>query len=310
MDILYLAVYLLILLLTVIFTLYLLGRMWFALSPFVINLYFSEQKNWYGDWNSNRFIIVLSLSVISLLLSLFWGLSILEKIKEAQLDITSILFYVFLQFLCFVLLEGKMDHPFKPYAAYKKFHKEKYDERFVFKNQIGIKETFLLHSEEIKKEIQHSKQNLTEEILKHKNVSQGIHQLATENNQLLKTSDFDFEIRNTAHLILADVMAEYHISKTSEQVLSDFLLRKKKSGKIVFIKKPTNGVAVRPVFDFFSKFTDLFERCKKKEITETDDETKQVEAIKIINEIVLATDKDGKQEENPIDSKNFSKYLN
>ena len=104
MDILYLAVYLLILLLTVIFTLYLLGRMWFALSPFVINLYFSEQKNWYGDWNSNRFIIVLSLSVISLLLSLFWGLSILEKIKEAQLDITSILFYVFLQFLCFVLL--------------------------------------------------------------------------------------------------------------------------------------------------------------------------------------------------------------
>ena len=105
-------------------------------------------------------------------------------------------------------------------------------------------------------------------------------------------------------------MAEYHISKTSEQVLSDFLLRKKKSGKIVFIKKPTNGVAVRPVFDFFSKFTDLFERCKKKEITETDDETKQVEAIKIINEIVLATDKDGKQVENPIDSKNFSKYLN
>ena len=85
--------------------------------------------------------------------------------------------------------------------------------------------------EEIKKEIQHSKQNLTEEILKHKNVSQGIHQLATENNQLLKTSDFDFEIRNTDHLILADVMAEYHISKTSEQVLSDFLLRKKKSGK-------------------------------------------------------------------------------
>ena len=90
--------------------------------------------------------------------------------------------------------------------------------------------------EEIKKEIQHSKQNLTEEILKHKNVSQGIHQLATENNQLLKTSDFDFEIRNNSHLILADVMEEYFISKISEQVLSDFLLRKKKSGKIVFIK--------------------------------------------------------------------------
>lgn len=310
MDILYLAVYLLILLLTVIFTLYLLGRMWFALSPFVINLYFSEQKSWYNDWNSNRSIIVLSLSVISLLLSLFWGLSILEKIKEAQLDVTSILFYVFLQFLCFVLLEGKMDHPFKPYAAYKKFSKEKYDERFIFKNQIGTNETILLHSEELKKVIQNSKENLSEEIFQQKNVFQEIHQLATENNQILKTSDFDFEIRNTEHLILADVMAEYYISKTSEQVLSDFLLRKKKSGKIIFIKKPTNGVGVRPLFDFFSKFTDLIERCNKRESTEADNETKQVEAIKIINEIVLATDKDGKQVKNPIDSKNFSKYLN
>jgi len=203
-----------------------------------------------------------------------------------------------------------MDHPFKPYAAYKKFHKEKYNERFVFKNQIGTKETILLHSEEIKKEIQNSKQDLTEEILKHKNVTQEIHQLETENNQLLKISDFDFEIRNTAHLILADVMEEYYISKTSEQVLSDFLLRKKKSGKIIFIKKPTNGVGVRPLFDFFSKFTDLIERCNKRESTEADNKTKQVEAIKIINEIVLATDKDGKQVKNPIDSKNFSKYLN
>lgn len=310
MDTLYLAVYLLILLITVIFPLYLFGRVWFALSPFVINLYFSEQKSWYNDWNSNRSIIVLSLSVISLLLSLFWGLSILEKIKEAQLDVTSILFYVFLQFLCFVLLEGKMDHPFKPYAAYKKFSKEKYDERFIFKNQIGTNETILLHSEELKKVIQNSKENLSEEIFQQKNVFQEIHQLATENNQILKTSDFDFEIRNTEHLILADVMAEYYISKTSEQVLSDFLLRKKKSGKIIFIKKPTNGVGVRPLFDFFSKFTDLIERCNKRESTEADNETKQVEAIKIINEIVLATDKDGKQVKNPIDSKNFSKYLN
>lgn len=310
MDTLYLAVYLLILLITVIFPLYLFGRVWFALSPFVINLYFSEQKSWYNDWNSNRSIIVLSLSVISLLLSLFWGLSILEKIKEAQLDVTSILFYVFLQFLCFVLLEGKMDHPFKPYAAYKKFSKEKYDERFIFKNQIGTNETILLHSEELKKVIQNSKESLSEEIFQQKNFFQEIHQLATENNQILKTSDFDFEIRNTEHLILADVMAEYYISKTSEQVLSDFLLRKKKSGKIIFIKKPTNGVGVRFLFDFFSKFTDLIERCNKRESTEADNETKQVEAIKIINEIVLATDKDGKQVKNPIDSKNFSKYLN
>ena len=308
MDTLYLAVYLLILLITVIFPLYLLGRMWFALSPFVINLYFSEQKNWYNDWNTNRFIIVLCLFLISSVLSLFWGLSILEKIKEAQIDFTSILFYTLLQILCFVLLEGKMDHSFKPFAAYRKFRENKYDERFVFAKQVRTDDAILLHSEEIKKEIQISKQSLSQEILQQKNVSEEIHQLATENNQLLKTSDFDFEIRNNANLILADVMEDYFISKDSEEILSDFLLKKRKSGKIIFTKTARNGVSVQPILDFFSKYTDLIEKCKNKEVNE-EETTTQSEAIKIINEIVLANDKHGIPKKDPIDPKNFSKYL-
>ena len=308
MDTLYLAVYLLILLITVIFPLYLLGRMWFALSPFVINLYFSEQKNWYNDWNTNRFIIVLCLFLISSVLSLFWGLSILEKIKEAQIDFTSILFYTLLQILCFVLLEGKMDHSFKPFAAYRKFRENKYDERFVFAKQVRTDDAILLHSEEIKKEIQISKQSLSQEILQQKNVSEEIHQLATENNQLLKTSNFDFEIRNNANLILADVMEDYFISKDSEEILSDFLLKKRKSGKIIFTKTARNGVSVQPILDFFSKYTDLIEKCKNKEVNE-EETTTQSETIKIINEIVLANDKHGIPKKDPIDPKNFSKYL-
>ena len=308
MDTLYLAVYLLILLITVIFPLYLLGRMWFALSPFVINLYFSEQKNWYNDWNTNRFIIVLCLFLISSVLSLFWGLSILEKIKEDQIDFTSILFYTLLQILCFVLLEGKMDHSFKPFAAYRKFRENKYDERFVFAKQVRTDDAILLHSEEIKKEIQISKQSLSQEILQQKNVSEEIHQLATENNQLLKTSDFDFEIRNNANLILADVMEDYFISKDSEEILSDFLLKKRKSGKIIFTKTARNGVSVQPILDFFSKYTDLIEKCKNKEVNE-EETTTQSETIKIINEIVLANDKHGIPKKDPIDPKNFSKYL-
>ncbi|KMQ71462.1 hypothetical protein ACM44_06425 [Chryseobacterium koreense CCUG 49689] len=237
-----------------------------------------------------------------------WGLPLLEKIKFGDIDITSIFFYIFLQSLCFVLLEGKMDHSFKPYAAYKKFHKEKYAERFVFTKKIGTKETILLQSKKITEEIKNSKQSLSEEILQHKNVSEEIHHLATENNQLLKTSDFNFEIRNTANLILADVMEDYFISKDSEENLSNFLLRKRKSGKIIFTKTARNGVSVQPILDFFSKYTDLIEKCKNEEINE-EKITTQVEAIKIINEIVLANDKHGNPVEIPINSKNFSKYL-
>ncbi len=308
MDTFYIAVYLIVLLLTIFFPLYLAGRVWFAFSPFVINYYSSEQKNWYNDWNTNRFIIVLCLFLISSVLSLFWGLSILEKIKEAQIDFTSILFYTLLQILCFVLLEGKMDHSFKPFAAYRKFRENKYDERFVFAKQVRTDDAILLHSEEIKKEIQISKQSLSQEILQQKNVSGEIHQLATENNQLLKTSDFDFEIRNNANLILADVMEDYFISKDSEEILSDFLLKKRKSGKIIFTKTARNGVSVQPILNFFSKYTDLIEKCKNKEINE-EETTTQSEAIKIINEIVLANDKHGIPKKDPIDPKNFSKYL-
>lgn len=308
MDTFYLVVYIVVLILNIIFPLYLLGRMWFALSPFVINLYFSEKKSWYNDWNSTRFIIVFTLFVISFGISFLWGLPLLEKIKFGDIDITMIFFYIFLQSLCFVLLEGKMDHSFKPYAAYKKFHKEKYAERFVFTKKIGTKETILLQSKKITEEIKNSKQSLSEEILQHKNVSEEIHHLATENNQLLKTSDFDFEIRNNANLILADVMEDYFISKDSEENLSNFLLRKRKSGKIIFTKTARNGVSVQPILDFFSKYTDLIEKCKNEEINE-EKITTQVEAIKIINEIVLANDKHGNPVEIPINSKNFSKYL-
>lgn len=109
MDTNYIAVYVIVLLVTIFFPLYLAGRVWFAFSPFIINYYSSEQKNWYNDWNTNRFVIVFSLFAISLLFSIFWGTSILEKIQVEQIDIITILFYTLLHIICFVLLEGKMD---------------------------------------------------------------------------------------------------------------------------------------------------------------------------------------------------------
>ncbi len=55
-------------------------------------------------------------------------------------------------------------------------------------------------------------------------------------------------------------------------------------------------------------YTDLIEKCKNKEIN-GEETTTQSEAIKIINEIVLANDKHGIPKKDPIDPKNFSKYL-
>lgn len=309
MDTIYIAVYVIVLLVTIFFPLYLAGRVWFAFSPFIINYYSSEQKNWYNDWNTNRFLIVFSLFAISLLLSIFWGTSILEKIQVEQIDIITILFYTLLHIICFVLLEGKMDHSFKPFSAYRRFREKKFSERFVFTKQLGPEETIISHSEEIKKEIQNSKVILSEEILQHKKVSHEIQQLATENNQLLKTSDFNFEIRNTADLILADVMQDYFISKESEASLEDFLLRKRKTGKLVFTKTARNGVSVQPIFEFFSRYTDLIDRCKKTHSNSDGNIKTRAEVVKIINQMVLAVDKHGEPQKDPIDAKNLSKFL-
>jgi len=302
---LYLFAYLFVLLLTILFPIYILGRLWFAISPFFINYFTSEKRNWYNDWNNDRFIIVFSLCIASFLLSSFWGLSLLEEIKQSNLQLTSIFFYIILQVICLILFEVKMDHPFKPYSAYKIFQKKKYNERFVFSE--ASDEAGVLQTEELKREIRDSKGIILEELQQHKEVAGEIHHFTKESNELLKKSDFIFDIKNNSNLILADVMSNYFISKDSESILEDFLLRKRKSGKITFTKTARNGVSVQPILDFFSIYTNLMEKCKEKENGEIS--ISQVEAVKIINELVVAKDKHGNPVENPINAQNFSKYV-
>lgn len=294
--------YSLLLILTLAIPVYLFGRVWFALSPFFINYYQSEKNIWYNGWNTNRFVIIILLTAVSISLSIFWGKRILQDIPQMKIELSSILFYLLLQLICFVLLEQKMEHPFKPYLAYKLFSEKKYNERFVFKEENNLEDKIGFHTNEIKKEIQYSKESLSEEIEQHKNISKDIHQLATENSRLLKTSDFPFEIRNTAHIILSDVMEDYFISQESADSLSDFLLRNRKNKKIVFTKVARNGVSVQPILDFFSRYTDLIEKCRANAISQAD-------TVKIINELAVANDKHNIPVSNPINSKNLSKYL-
>ncbi len=292
-----------ILLFSIIIPLYLSGRVWFAFGPFAINYYSTEKRSWYNSWNNDRFLLVLFFTVSSIILSIFWGFKILASILLQKINFFEIISYFVLHFVCFFLLEKKMDHPFKPLLAFKEFQKNKYDEHFIFNEKPSIDKTIDIHSTEIKKEISINKEFIAEEIRKHTSIAIETNEFARENNRLLQYSDFPFEIRNTANIFIEDVMAEFFISHKSENALLDFLLRKKKTEKIIFEKLASNGVSVKPILDFFSKYTNLMELCKeKKSLTQAD-------VVKIINEIAIAKDRNGTFPESPIDSKNLSRYL-
>lgn len=302
MDSIYLVAYTTILIFTILIPSFLLGRIWFAVSPFVINYYRSEKASWYNSWNTDRFLIVVSGVAISVVLSFFWGVKILRQIREVELDFVEVFFYIVIQIIILVLLEAKMDHPGKPLKAFREFQRKRYDERFVFLEKQNAADTVTHHAAELKKEIQHTKESLAGEIQIHKDISTEIHLLADENNRLLKTSDFPFEFRNTTHLNISNLMTEYFISEESRQPLEDFLLRKRKNGKIVFTKIARNGVSIQPILDFFSRYTDLIEKCKAEKYS-------QAETAKIINETASALTRKGELENQPINSKNLSKYL-
>ncbi|UCA58256.1 hypothetical protein KB553_14480 [Chryseobacterium rhizoplanae] len=299
----YTIIFTFVLILIIAFPLYLSGRVWFALSPFIINYYSSEKRNWYNTWNNDRFIIVLSLAILSIALSAWWGVRILSHIERTKVDFTEILFFLLLHLICAMLLEMKMDHPFKPLSAFREFQKNKYNDRFIFKDKLSTDQTLNIHTTEIKQEILISKKVLSEEIKNQNVISDKTYQLAQENNRLLHESDFPFEIRKSSHISITDIMEEFSISYASEKVLSDFLIRKRKTGKIIFEKAARRGVSVQPIMDFFSKYTNLIELCK------TDKAITQADTVKIINEIVIAKDRKGNLVNSPIDSKNLSKYL-
>lgn len=302
MDNFYLFLYVLILLTTALLPVYILGRVWFALSPFVINYYTSEKRKWFNEWNKDRSIIVIVIAAVSICLSVFLGKGILKDIVQMNVDYAEAFGYMILQMFCLIFMELKMEHPFKPYLAYKLFNKKKYDERFIFKENNNIEHKIDFHTNEIRKEISSTKNIISDKIQQHQNLSKETHYLVEENNQLLKISDFPFELKNTAHLILADVMQDYGIAQESEESLSDFLFRKRKNKKINFTNKARNGVSVRPILDFFSQYTDLIDKCRAGEMSQAD-------VVKMINEIVVANDKHNNPDSNPINSKNLSKYL-
>lgn len=298
----YIAIYIVMVTFTILVPFYLLGRLWFAFSPYVINYYSKEKANWYNDWNTQRFLIVLILFLASLALSIFWGGKILAEIQTMKIDFTQILFYILLQILATILFEVKMEHPFKPIQAFKKFKENSYNERFEFREKQNTADIIEKNSKEIKEEISKGSRTISDELQRQGESLTETNELAKLNNKILQESDFAFEIKKNSNLAIADIIRDYFISEDSEMVLSDFLLRKKKSGKILFTKPARNGVSVQPILGFFSTFTNVIENCKLNIIT-------QAETVKIINTISSAKDRLGNVVEDPVNAKNLSKYL-
>lgn len=206
--------YLVVLLFTIVLPLYLSGRVWFAFGPFVINYYHLEKRTWYNNWNKDRFIIVLFFFIASLILSVFWGSKIILQIQQRKLMFTEILFYLLIHILCYILLEAKMDHPFKPVTAFKEFRRKKFDDRFKFIEQPTVEENIKIHSTDITREFVNTTNQITNEFTKQQVLLSETNSLAKENNKLLQYSDFTFEFKNNANIIIADVMKEFSIDKT------------------------------------------------------------------------------------------------
>lgn len=287
---------------TAIVPFYLLGRLYFACIPLAINFFNLEKECWYNNWNRQRFIIVSTLCITSFTLSIFWGQRILAEMQAGNIDYNLIQSYVVLQVLSYVLFELKMEHPFRPVKAIKIFIRTNYKERFQFFKNPNVFDLIERQYLQIKEELSNGIEFISEKLQKQEASFKETNELAKLNNKLLQESDFAFEIKKNPNMVVNDILQDYFISKDSERILSDFLLRKKKSGKILFTRPAKNGVSVKQILDFFSTFTNLIENCRSNEIT-------KAETIKIINTIASAKDRLGKVIEEPINTKNLSKYL-
>ena len=215
----YIATYILMVTFTILVPFYLAGRLWFAFSPFAINYYSKERANWYNDWNTQRFLIVLNLFLVSLSLSFFWGGKILEDIHAEKIDFTQILFYIILQILAVILFEVKMEHPFKPIQAFKKFKKNSYSERFEFREKQDAADKIEHHSNELKRELLKVGTKISNELNNQQIILSETNELAKHNNIILQESDFAFEIKKNPNMVIDDILRDYFISKDSERDL-------------------------------------------------------------------------------------------
>lgn len=104
-----------------------------VILPILVNSYRKDSFQFYNNWNSNRILWMLSIILLVIINSCFFG----KKFFNIDLNYENFaecFVIIFLQVILLILFEFKMDNPFRPLKAYKYFRKKSFDESFMFVN--------------------------------------------------------------------------------------------------------------------------------------------------------------------------------
>ncbi|WP_203965554.1 hypothetical protein [Capnocytophaga stomatis] len=273
---------------------YLIGRVLFAIEPLIVNFCTKERFAWYGTWNRNRLLIV------SLLLLLFVGITISFWVFKNFLTnniYLSTFLSIMLKCYIFIVIEYKMDTPFKPLKVFLNFYKKPYQEHFKFQETKVEK----VDTPPINNFLITNTTNNNFSFQKTYNTTNITHIEAE------REGHYSFQIFEKKESV-EDIINLYGIKQTkdSKENLSSFFAKQKVLCKIEFINKAKNGLGVESIFNFFAKYTSVFEDYESK--TKGFETSQKV--AELLNEIVLSVDKKGNPKENPITPQNFNAYHN
>lgn len=240
-------------------SLYNLGRVYFALTPVMIYYTFKEELVWYEGLNSNRAVIIVFYSSLSLFIALTYGVSVIKNDSWLSL-IVNLFLNIIIQIGLMIIIENKMPH--NPIQTIKNFC----DRNYVYYPA---------------NEIQEKKRTLIERIFE---MIQKIDRtvITSENKleKLLEQSmvlEIPFRPKASNNMSTSDVIRHYKISPKSANDIR--LLRKGREPKnpIIFTCLHSGKVNKKVIFLFFRDNFELIDYQSRKWIAE------QSEILEFIN---------------------------
>lgn len=231
-------------------SLYNLGRVYFALTPVMIYYTYKEQLVWYEGLNSNRAIIIVFYSSLSLFIALTYGVSVIKNDNWLSL-IVNLFLNIIIQVGLMIIIENKMPHNLIQTIK-----------NFCDKNYVYYPSN----------EIQEKKSNIIERTFE---MIQRINQtiITSENKieKLLEQSmivEIPFRPKANKNMSMNEIIKHYKISPKSANDVE--LLRNGKEPKnpIIFTRLHAGKVNKKIIFLFFKDNFELIDYQDKKWITE------------------------------------------
>jgi hypothetical protein len=234
-------------------SLYNLGRVYFALTPVMIYYTFKEELVWYEGLNSNRAVIIVFYSSLSLFIALTYGVSVIKNDSWLSL-IVNLLLNIIIQIGLMIIIENKMPH--NPIQTIKNFC----DKNYVYypANEIQEKKRTLI--ERIFEMIQKIDRTVI--------ISENKLEKLLEQSMLL---EIPFRPKASNNMSTSDVIKHYKISPKSANDIR--LLRKGREPKnpIIFTCLHSGKINKKVIFLFFRDNFELIDYQSRKWIAEQSD---------------------------------------